>query len=140
LTQDLGPGLRYKQSPALQMLAHSPLKHFADNPVLSGLGKAGGALSVGVAGIDLVESVGHGDLAGAGDSGIDMAASGLKATGNPVAYGIGVNLMIWKDVGKAATDVDWSHMGDITHASAGDWRDAFGESLMQIPGKAWKWF
>jgi len=138
--RDFGPTLRYKQSPALQFLAHSPLKYVADSRVLSGIGTVGGIVGMGVTGVHLGEALASHDYVAAGFAGLDATSEVLKASGNPVAYGFGVDVAIWKDVGEAATAVDWSHLGDLRHATLSDWGDAFGESLKETAGKAVTWF
>lgn len=71
----------------------------------------------------------------------DGISTGLKASKNPVLYLAGVNVSLWSDVGKAATQVDW-HQG-VPNPLSGDnlqtiWFPAIESSLLQTGGDVFK--
>lgn len=43
--------------------------------------------------------------------GVDIVGGILRGTGNPVGYGIGLNLALWSDVVEQGAQVDWSPKG-----------------------------
>lgn len=71
----------------------------------------------------------------------DLTADVLKTKG-PHGYLGGVAVQAWTQAGRAAQDVDWSPQGlqAITDASAGEWVDALGYSLTQMPTQLVKIF
>jgi hypothetical protein len=107
--------LRYKTSPFLQAVAGSPTLGFLSKVGSSGLvtqvGKAAGVVGRVLSAGDIANDLAHRRYLGAADKVVDLGASALKESRNPVGYLLGVNVSLWKEVGVQASQqrlADWT--------------------------------
>ena len=106
--------LRYKSSPFLHAVAGSPTLAFLGKVGSSGLvtkvGKAAGVVGRILSGGDVINDLAHHRYQASAEKVVDLGASTLKGSKNPVGYLVGVNVSLWKEVGK-----------EISHQRLEDW-------------------
>jgi hypothetical protein len=109
-----GDLLRYKSSPFLHAVAGSPTLAFMAKVGSSGLvktvGKAAGVVGRILSFGDVVNDVAHHRYAASAEKVVDLGASSLKGSKNPVAYLAGVNVSLWTEVGR-----------ELSHQRLEDW-------------------
>ncbi len=118
----------------------STLDEAKNIPLAGSAGGVVGAYGKLTDGFSIAEQIYNGEFVDASLDGVfvvgDISASVLKTQG-PLGYVGGVAVQAWTEVGRAATDVDWSGEGlqQIADASLGEWADALGGAFMQMPSK-----